>query len=330
MGDKPTGDKHIIEYLLGALPADETERLDELSFSDDEFAGRLRAVENDLVDAYVRGELAGDLRTRFESNYMSTPMRRQRIAFARSLATAVNRAPLVDAGREQKRLSAPSAASPGVKRDFGGWFRLAPRLAWGLAAATVLLLAASAWLVSERRKLVNQALEASAVYDGLRKREQELQEQLALQRLSDAEKQKELEDIRTKLAELESQRTQRENTAKEPTFVAFTLAPQMRGVSDLQPIILPRGTEQVALRLELERGDFAYYRAELKSLADSRSVLKTGQLRARGGGDVRILSMRIQAGLLKDQMYIVEVTGFSSNGDHEVCGTYAFKIVRSN
>ena len=55
-------DDYKIElYLVGALAEDETERLDEMSLTDDIFADRLRNVENDLADAYARGELSGAL-----------------------------------------------------------------------------------------------------------------------------------------------------------------------------------------------------------------------------------------------------------------------------
>ena len=49
----------IRDYLLGQLPESETERLDELTITDDQCAERVRAVEHDLVDAFARGELAG-------------------------------------------------------------------------------------------------------------------------------------------------------------------------------------------------------------------------------------------------------------------------------
>ena len=44
----------------------------------------MRDVENDLVDAYVRGTLDADTRTRFESFYMSSPRRRAKVRFARA------------------------------------------------------------------------------------------------------------------------------------------------------------------------------------------------------------------------------------------------------
>ena len=67
----------VTRYLLGSVPEAEAERLDELSFADEEFANRLAAVENDLVDAYVHGELAAEARDRFQSYYLSTSRRRE-------------------------------------------------------------------------------------------------------------------------------------------------------------------------------------------------------------------------------------------------------------
>src|SRR5215472_17957680 len=84
--DKSTyDDQLLILYLLGELPAEETERLDELSIADEEVAARLSGVENDLVDAYVRAETKGENRARFESFYLSSAKRREKVQFARAL-----------------------------------------------------------------------------------------------------------------------------------------------------------------------------------------------------------------------------------------------------
>src|SRR5215510_11018191 len=75
----------IVQYLLGSLSKEETERFDKLCFVDDEFAERLSAVENDLVDAYVRGELSPATRERFRVAYLSSEERRQKVRFAEAL-----------------------------------------------------------------------------------------------------------------------------------------------------------------------------------------------------------------------------------------------------
>ena len=66
----------LTHYLLGLLPEEQTDQLDELSVVDDGFAGQLCVAETELVDAYLRGALPGDLRVRFESQYFGSPRRR--------------------------------------------------------------------------------------------------------------------------------------------------------------------------------------------------------------------------------------------------------------
>jgi len=90
--DKHTPDEdRIIAYLLGQAPPEEAEQLDELSVTDDEFAARLRAAENDLVDGYVRGELSGGRLERFQSVYLSSTRRREKVALARSFLALADR-----------------------------------------------------------------------------------------------------------------------------------------------------------------------------------------------------------------------------------------------
>ena len=85
-------DRQLIRYLLGLLTDEEAERYDEQSIVDDDLAARLRVVEDNLVDAYVNGTLEEDLRQRFESFYLSSPRRREKVRFAARFLGAVDRA----------------------------------------------------------------------------------------------------------------------------------------------------------------------------------------------------------------------------------------------
>ena len=84
-GEPTQDDQTILQYLLGSLPEDQAERLDELSVSDDDFAWRLRAAENELVDAYLRNELSGETLARFRSSYLASAHRREKLKFAETL-----------------------------------------------------------------------------------------------------------------------------------------------------------------------------------------------------------------------------------------------------
>ncbi len=85
MNEQSYQNREIIEYLLGSLPAAETERFDELSFTDAKFAAALDAAENELLDAYVRGELADETLKKFKFHYFASPLRRKKVNFAETL-----------------------------------------------------------------------------------------------------------------------------------------------------------------------------------------------------------------------------------------------------
>ena len=85
-------DQLLLRYVLGLLGPEEAGRLDEASVADDEFAARLRAVEEDMIDAYVRSALTGKALTRFESRYLSSSRLRKQVARARRFLRAIDRA----------------------------------------------------------------------------------------------------------------------------------------------------------------------------------------------------------------------------------------------
>ena len=85
LNEAAPGDKQLERYVLGLLPEEAAERIDELSIVDDDVANRLQMVENALVDAYVRGELAGETLEQFELVYLASERRREKVQFARTL-----------------------------------------------------------------------------------------------------------------------------------------------------------------------------------------------------------------------------------------------------
>ena len=78
-------DEQLVRYLLDLLSEEDTERLDALCLADDEVAGRLQAVENDLVDSYANGSLAGTTLSHFQRVYLTSPRRLEKVRFAQSL-----------------------------------------------------------------------------------------------------------------------------------------------------------------------------------------------------------------------------------------------------
>src|SRR5262249_55725723 len=195
----------IVQYLLGSLPEEETERFDELCFVDDEFAERMSAVENDLVDTYVRGELSSRKLERFDSYYLASPRRREKVKIARAFQIHAERA--VAAGQVVFAPEPPRMKTTSVNL-FPQWtllpgFGAIPRLV--LTAAAVLGLVGVGWTVFELSRLRGQVDQAQANRIALEQREKELRELLERQRRASSETEKELKIMREEKDRLERQ-----------------------------------------------------------------------------------------------------------------------------
>jgi len=133
-GESPD-DQLLVRYLIGSLPDEELERVDELSITSDDVAFRLRTLEHDLVDAYVKGELTGETLDLFRSHYLSSPAKRERVRFAETLRSY------------QTKPAAAASSLPATSFARGSaWPRAV--LQWGLAAAALLLLGGAAYLLA--------------------------------------------------------------------------------------------------------------------------------------------------------------------------------------
>lgn len=70
-------------FLLGQLSEDAHAKLQEAFFDDPALTERVLSAEDELFDAYARGELSEEERLRFETRFGA---QRQRIQFAKLLA----------------------------------------------------------------------------------------------------------------------------------------------------------------------------------------------------------------------------------------------------
>jgi hypothetical protein len=328
-------DQLITQYLLGSLSSEETERLDELSLSDDEFAGRLQVVENELIDAYVGGELSGQMLRQFSSFYLSSPKRRERVRFAQALHTIAERSAVRGQTANQQTNVAAPQVSPRSSSPWASGLRVpsSPRraLQWGLAAAASLLLVAGSWLMIENWRLRGQMKQARAERTGVEQRERELLAQLAEQRSVASAKEKEVADLRESLDRIKQGSTgsSSQSRSEVPTIVAFALAAQTRGISQIATLTIPAETDYVAMELQLESRGYPGYRATLKAVPENHVIWRSGRLEARSSDDLKVVGISLRPALLKSSRYVVEVFGIAADGSSkEIAGSYAFRVIK--
>ncbi len=141
------------QYLLGMLPQESLTALEERLLRDSDFYEQLLITEDDLVDDYLADRLPGPERERFESYFMITPERLQKVRFGKALRLYVNLAEGVKASQENRAPELSKGLSAANKR---WWSRpgvvlwppkLSPVLAWSLIIIVCLGLIAVSWTV---------------------------------------------------------------------------------------------------------------------------------------------------------------------------------------
>jgi hypothetical protein len=97
-------EKRMVKYLLRQLPEQEQVEFEARYLSDDACFEELLAIEDELRDAYARGELSSRDREDFERRLLATPQQRQTQEFAQTLRQYIVEASVVSADRHEKWL----------------------------------------------------------------------------------------------------------------------------------------------------------------------------------------------------------------------------------
>jgi anti-sigma factor RsiW len=110
LASEPIDEQQIVRFLLGELPEDERQGVEGRLFQDDSFYSLVLAIQEELADSYVQGELTADQRKQFESHFLKSPRRKERVDFA-----------AVFAGALVQNDHAQSAVSPAAASDAKWW-----------------------------------------------------------------------------------------------------------------------------------------------------------------------------------------------------------------
>lgn len=86
-------EERLVRYLLGQASQEEQAEIEERYLTDPDFLHEVQAVERDLIDRYVHGEIRDP---QFETHFLASPARRQKLEFARALQHSLAHAPAAD------------------------------------------------------------------------------------------------------------------------------------------------------------------------------------------------------------------------------------------
>jgi hypothetical protein len=334
-------DAVLLRYLLGALPVDEAEPIEEASIVDEDLAARLNAMECDLVDSYVRSELEGTNLAKFQSWYLSSPLRARKVEAAKAIMLIVDGAepgavsvtsgakapvaapasaplparaaadtkPAVAASRPAAAGIAPTLSygvKPAATKSRG--FRLGIFRAWpmlGFAAAVLILIVAVGFLTSRNKRLRNEV----------------------------AETKKQTTELTAKLNEEHAAANGGDQKGGVPANLAhgldnvatvtMFLPSPTRGASNVPTIKIPAGTGLVVLSLGLGSNNEESYRAQLMDPATQKVLWHSGVLRP--GSDGTYVSVTVPAPVLRSKMYLLQLMHDAANGGSELLASYPFR-----
>jgi hypothetical protein len=306
----------IRRYLLGELAeADQAALEQELLIDRGKFE-QVWAVENEVVDSYVRGEMSRADRKRFEVHYLASPLHRERVAIAESFLTDIDHAV-----GETVELRAKEPVVPWRRR-----FPLrSPRTVFSVVLVMALLLTFS--LVRsyiERVRLTGQIAdvqkEAQTERAFLEQRERELASR-------NQEFEKEIADVSRRNEQLKVKLEQlRRRQAAPSTVLSFLLAPaSVRGEKALPQSTIPLSAGKARLLMELGANDYANYQAVLQTV-EGREILqrRTGEVRL--GKDRAFATLPVKTGEFTKGDYILILFGQTTDGKSQEIDRYFFQV----
>jgi hypothetical protein len=314
----PNTDQRLVKYLLGDLLDEEREQIERQYLADKDFFDELLAIEDDLMDEYVSGELSAGARRQFEQHLLKTPAQREKLKYAQILR---ERMPARKPMRTAQEIS--SAAERSSWFSFFTTRKFVPALALAFA---VMLVVGGAWLFVRIRHLQNEVGQMQAERAAAQDRERELQEELTHEQQENEALLRQLQQER----EIITTQNSKEPTKGEPQsalqIATFTLVPtSIRGGGGAEFVVAPN-VEVVQLRVSVAE-NYPNYRAELQT-ADGESVYTLSNLKARPAAKGRWLFLRVPQSRLQKRDYVLKVSGLARGGEFEDAGFYAFRITK--
>ena len=309
----------IVGYILGELSAEDRQRVEDRYFTDPDFLEQMDAVEDELLNDYVRGALSQGSTAGVERGLLNSTYQRRKVEAARGLLRAIESRSQIEAA------PSPAAHTASKSRwrsalDAIRFRSLSPQL----VLAVIALCLAAGWFADRmnlRRQLKWERDGQAALRQQLAQKQQEVIAQ-AEQRAKQAESPSPTLPEQNMAQEGGSRKTPR--YAANPYLVTFLLRPPPVRSGENPPQELPIPARTKTLRLELlHRGKvLPTYYAGLKT-ADGDDV-KSG-LRLQRTGRSNVVAVEIPADLLRDGNYTLKL--YAPAGDNEV-GLYNFKIRR--
>jgi len=322
MAADPNSEKLIAQYLLGELPEEQQVEIEDRAFSDQEYLASITAVENDLIDEYVRDEMPENVRRQFESRFLASAERRKRVEFAKALTQVTS----------ENAVTEKSAATVSWRDSLEAFFRsLNPVARFAMAALVLLVLVGGAWLVTQTLRLRSQLTRLQAE----NQTRQALEQQVELQRRRNEELTASLNQERQQREQTdESLRRLSEtqgatNSPSQSVIASLTLLPGIsRGAGQKPGLVIAPEARLVRLQIGIDvEEQYTKFAVELRT-STGRRVWNRENLTAKNQRSARAVVLMVPATVLQSGEYELRLRGVTETGETEDVGFYYFDVAK--
>ena len=305
-------------YLLGDLRDNKMSQLEEQYFNEDESFELLQAIEDELIDDYVCGELPKRDRELFEKKYLGSSRLREKIEFSKSLHESGILA-------EQEPHTVRATIWSGILRYISDFLVQIPKPV--IATAFLVLVVANIWSLIDSMDIRTRLDRFQIIEREFVQQEQDLQQQITQQHSQNEQLSDQLSKEREQRLQLESELSQR-RIGPLPSIISFELMPGLLRGAPLKQIRLTEDTHIVKFRLRLLYEDgFTSYRADLQTL-HKIDVWSQYNLKFQDTSLGKIVVLNLPASLLSNEDYVISISGYRSPDDFETLGKYYFTIIK--
>lgn len=304
-------------FLLGEVSEEQRSAIEERFLADKDFSEELGAVEDEMIEAYLRNELSVTDRRKFEAVFLTQPRRRERVLMMKGVLAA-------------------ATAEAAFKTE------PAPSL-WATLVAPFRFQSASVRYALAAAVLVVAVLGALFVFQNLRPKPDErlVQQEPTPAPGAPAAASPLPSPILTPKAAEAGPTTQpaaspvprastspTPETQPGPSFATIILRPLLvRDPRAGNKLVVASSVREIRLQLKLERKDYNSYTARITTV-DGRQVWRASSIGARGTGAGTSLALSVPARRLPAGDYIVEVSGVRESGTPESVSSYFFSLVQ--
>ncbi len=315
-------------FFLGEMSEDERGAFEAAFVADEGLFEQARAVEDELVEAYVRGTLAPAEREKFARCFLTSARRRSRVEFTRAM---LGRLAEQRGEAAAKTATVTTAARPSVWDSIVSLFKTL-WLAYSASFALLALIVGGWFLLRSpnRPEVVRQVTPTPTVQPVRPTGNENSTPGGNVPASPNANSPEETPHNANGSSNAGDAAPNGNQNPKTPRRSAEASAPVLalfaggvRGEGKTPELNLPQGAPGANLRLHLESQDYKVYRALVVD-PDGTRVFRSGNLTARNS----FINLYVPARSLVRGDYLVKLSGVNPQGEPESLAEYALRVSR--